>query len=173
MDCKYPFFIQKNIDWDSIFVAYKERAQSSEAGELEIVFQEVVDYLRDGHCCINTTNVPTVLNKFSISLVMVRWILFVKITGIQNLSLSHHLQTFICSRFCQRTISRLYSTSHSQCQRFRVRTGFSRGQSPTVGHRDCVYVFVARTVARVVVDGTRACKLRQRHKPLFAVSEGD
>lgn len=54
MDCKYPFFIQKNIDWDSIFVAYKERAQSPEAGELEIVFQEVVDYLRDGHCCINT-----------------------------------------------------------------------------------------------------------------------
>lgn len=54
MDCKYPFFIQKNIDWDSIFVAYKERAQSPEAGELEIVFQEVVDYLRDGHCCVNT-----------------------------------------------------------------------------------------------------------------------
>ena len=73
------------------------------------------------------------------------------------------------SRFCQRIVGRLYSTSHSQRQRFRVWTGFGRGQPPTVGHRDSVYVFVARTVARVVVDGTRACKLRQRHKPLFAV----
>lgn len=54
MDCKYPFFIQKNIDWDSIFIAYKEQTQNIQSNKLENVFQEVIDCLKDGHCYINT-----------------------------------------------------------------------------------------------------------------------
>lgn len=48
------FLYTKNIVWDNIFVAYKEQIQNIESGKLEIVFKEVINYLKYDHCYINT-----------------------------------------------------------------------------------------------------------------------
>ena len=56
MNCKYPFFIEKNIDWDSVYNAYYQQTRNISENELKIVFQEIINLLKDGHCWIETDN---------------------------------------------------------------------------------------------------------------------
>ncbi|MDR1544097.1 MAG: S41 family peptidase [Prevotellaceae bacterium] len=52
MNCKYPFFVEKNIDWDSVYNVYYEQTRNINESDLQIVFQEIFNLLKDGHCWV-------------------------------------------------------------------------------------------------------------------------
>ncbi|MDR1975059.1 MAG: hypothetical protein LBQ31_10410 [Bacteroidales bacterium] len=56
MDQKYPYFDEKNVDWNSIYGRYYSRTRNASTEEYLQVFQEIIDSLRDGHVWLKAEN---------------------------------------------------------------------------------------------------------------------
>lgn len=54
VNTNYPFLDYKGIDWDSIYETYLPKAQSAKGDEIDIVIQDLLRELHDGHSAFFT-----------------------------------------------------------------------------------------------------------------------
>jgi C-terminal processing protease CtpA/Prc len=64
MDQKYPYFDEKNIDWNIIHDHYYSRTRNASTEDYIQVFQAIIDSLRDGHVSIRTQETLLSYNVF-------------------------------------------------------------------------------------------------------------
>jgi hypothetical protein len=51
----YPFFDIKDVDWDDVYTVYRERiAETADAAEIFLIYEEMLSRLEDGHVNLHT-----------------------------------------------------------------------------------------------------------------------
>ncbi len=54
IDSLYPMFQEKGIDWDSVYTAYRPRAEEARGDDIHQILHDLVETLRDGHAYYST-----------------------------------------------------------------------------------------------------------------------